>query len=100
MLFEKLKKRWGVESWVDVVIILVVFACTGFSIMGVKRLFNVSYDTDIFLRILFYIGVFFLYQVFLLAYGWLFGKFRFFWNFEKRMLNKIWSWFVRRKETE
>jgi hypothetical protein len=36
-MIEKLKQRWNVRNGWDVLIILVVFACTGFSVFYVKR---------------------------------------------------------------
>ena len=37
-LGQKLKERWNVKTGWDVVVILLVFACTGFSILYLKRL--------------------------------------------------------------
>jgi len=46
-MIEKLKQRWNVKNGWDVVIILVVFACTGFSILYIKRgLFTLAGLTD------------------------------------------------------
>jgi hypothetical protein len=51
-------------------------------------------DYDIWAKWLFSILVVLpLYQVVLLAYGWLFGQFAFFWNFEKRFFSRIIGWF-------
>lgn len=33
--------------------------------------------------------VFPVYQVLLVCYGWIFGQFQFFWQFEKNMLSRI-----------
>jgi hypothetical protein len=92
----KLKNRWGVKTVWDVVIILVVFACTGFTIVFIKRVVGIDSDSPMGWRIGFYIGVLLIYQVVLLFYGFLFGKFQFFYNFEKRMLKRIASWFVKK----
>jgi hypothetical protein len=94
---DKLKKRWGVRSVWDVMVILVVFACTGFSIVYIKHLFGINAETQMGLRIAFYLFVLFLYQIILLIYGALFGKFRFFWEFEKRMFKRIFDFIVRKK---
>ena len=96
-MWEKLKLRWNVQSGWDVLVILLVFACTGSSIMYVKRAFFdwtglteaaawIRWTANIFLILP-------LYQVLLLAWGWLFGKFTFFWEFEKRMFSRIGSLF-------
>jgi len=98
---DRLQHRWGVTSAWQVIIILVVFACTGFTAMGIKQpIFNwlgVNEQTPGWLRALIYIfTVLPAYQVFLLAYGFLFGQFAFFWNFEKRMFGRIGKLFSRK----
>jgi len=95
--YEKLQERWGVKSVWDVIIILVVFACTGFSIVYIKHLFGISTETALGWRILFYAFVLFLYQFVLLFYGFIFGKFKFFLAFEKKMFKRIASIFVKKK---
>jgi hypothetical protein len=98
---DHLQQRWGVNSAWQVLIILVVFACTGFTAMGIKKpifdLLGVDEQTPGWLRVLIYIfTVLPAYQVFLLAYGFLFGQFTFFWNFEKRLFGRIGKLFVRK----
>lgn len=85
------------ESAWDVFIILLVFSCTGFSIIFIKRLFGIDFETPIATRILFYVFVLFIYQFILLLFGFLFGKFKFFYDFEMRMLKRIKSLFVKKK---
>jgi hypothetical protein len=90
----KLQKRWGVTSVWQVIIILIVFALTGFSAMYIKRpIFNwlgIDAATPLWIRVLVWtITVLPAYQVLLLLYGSLFGQFTFFWNFEKRMFSGI-----------
>lgn len=86
---DKLKERWGVKSSWDVFIILLVFACTGFTIVYIKRLFGITIETPILHRIGFYVFVLLIYQIILLVYGFVFGKYLFFLNFEKRMFRRI-----------
>lgn len=101
-MIEKLKQRWNVRNGWDVLIILVVFACTGFSVLYVKRwLFEwigLTGDSPGWLRwgvnILIILP---LYQVILLAWGWVWGKFAFFWEFEKRMFSRIGGLFRSKK---
>lgn len=97
---QKLKIRWGIESNFQLLIILFVFAITGSSSVYVAKpfLYYLGMDAAAFsdyfwgpaiywtLRILL---IFPIYQLLLLAYGWLFGQFRFFWNFEKKMLQRM-----------
>lgn len=100
-MLEKLKQRWGVSSIWQVILILIVFACTGFSVLYIKQplfdLAGITADTSPWIRIPFYIFTIFpIYQVLLLLYGFVFGQFRFFWNFEKRMMSRVRSLFSSR----
>ena len=91
---EKLKDRWGVHSVWQVILILLTFACTGFSVLYLKeplfKLVGITSDTSPWIRIPFYLlTILPAYQVLLLGYGFLFGQFRFFWNFEKKMFSRF-----------
>ncbi|MBN1821833.1 MAG: hypothetical protein JXR31_13570 [Prolixibacteraceae bacterium] len=93
-MIDFLKKRWGITSGFQVIIILIVFAITGFSVMYIKdflfNLLNITYNTSPWLRVPLYILIVLpAYQVILLTVGTLFGQFRFFWNFEKKLLNRF-----------
>jgi hypothetical protein len=46
-------------------------------------------NTSIWFTLIYYILILPIYNVFLLLYGYLFGQFTFFWNFEKRMWNRM-----------
>tara|TARA_R110002073_G_scaffold4213_1_gene28004 strand:- start:144978 stop:145289 length:312 start_codon:yes stop_codon:yes gene_type:complete len=92
---EKLKKRWGIESNLQVIVILIVFALTGYSSLLVAKpllaLIGLTPETTnpwLYkpLRLLL---IFPFYQILIIAYGWLFGQFEFFWNFEKKMLSRM-----------
>ena len=102
-MIEKLKQRWNVRNGWDILIILLVFACTGFSVLFVKRLLfewiGLTNQSPSWLRWTVNILIILpLYQVILLAWGWVWGKFDFFWEFEKRMFERIGSVFKRKKE--
>ncbi|MCY1634298.1 DUF6787 family protein [Marinifilum sp. D737] len=93
-MFEKLKKRWEINSNLQLVIILIVFSITGSLSVLVRNpifeYFSIDADTNILLRILLSILIITpTYQVLLLIVGTLFGQFRFFWNFEKKMLSRF-----------
>lgn len=97
---EKLKHRWGINSTFQLIIICIVFSITGSSAIFVAKPFlewigmdrsnfqEVWWSSWIYwtLRILL---IFPFYQVLLVLYGWLFGQFHFFWNFEKKMLSRM-----------
>lgn len=93
-MWKKLKDRWKVDNSTDVIIILVVFACTGFSVLYVKKLFfgwaGIDWQTPAWIRLCATLFVILpLYQVILLGWGWVFGKFNFFWEFEKKTFSRM-----------
>jgi hypothetical protein len=94
---DKLKQKWNLENAWQVVIILIVFACTGFTVLFIKKpLLNLlaGKQGDTWTAtVLYYLLILPVYNVLLLAYGFLFGQFRFFWEFEKRFIKRIGSWF-------
>jgi len=92
---EKLKQRWGLETTWDVIAVFIVFAINGsFSAWVAKPVtafFGLSPETMspwVYypLRILI---VFPIYQLTLPIVGWCFGKFKFFWEFEKKFLSRV-----------
>jgi hypothetical protein len=98
---ERLRQRWKLGSLWQVVIVLIVFACTGFTVLFIKRplLHFLAGDggDSVTASILYYILILPLYNLLLLAYGFIFGQFRFFWEFEARFFNRILSRFNKRK---
>lgn len=94
----KLQERWKVKGAFQVIIILIVFTCTGFTVLFLKRplfaYFFANEPMPIWASIVYYILILPIYNLFLLFYGLVFGQFRFFWNFEKQFFRRI----VRPKE--
>lgn len=88
----RLGQRWGVGP-TRVILILLVFTCTGFTVMFLKRpvvsLFTEGGEQPLLFSVLYYILILPVYNVFLLIYGALFGQFKFFWAFEKRFFKRI-----------
>jgi len=86
---EKLKNRWKLDSIGQVVWVLVAFACTGFTIMFLKSpildWIGGSESNQTLFTVLYYVFILPIYNIILLIYGFVFGQFAFFWNFEKRM---------------
>jgi hypothetical protein len=98
---DRLKNRWNLKNGWQVFLVLVVFACTGITVMLIKKpilnfLAGEQGDTT-FATILYYIFILPLYNILLLGYGFLFGQFEFFWQFEKRFMERFFSWFRRHK---
>jgi hypothetical protein len=98
---DKLQQRWKLQSAWQVIFILIVFACTGTTVLLIKRpLFAYWFpdgDKPLWASVIYFVLVFPIYNIFLLAYGFVFGQFRFFWDFEKRFLNRIFSKFSKPK---
>lgn len=92
---KRLKVRWGIETNWQLTVIFVVFALTGSTAAKfagpVTEVLGIPEDLGAgwlywFLRI---IIIFPVYQIVLVFFGWLFGEFHFFWQFEKKMLRHL-----------
>lgn len=92
---DKLKHRWNLTSAWQVIVILIVFACTGTTVLLLKRpLFSYLFpdgEKPWWASTTYYILILPAYNVLLLAYGFVFGQFKFFWEFEKRFFSRILS---------
>ncbi len=93
-MWEKLKLRWGVNSNAQMIVIFIVFALTGSSITLIRRpifeLLGISSDTSWWISVPLYLVIVFpVYSILLLIIGTIFGQFRFFWEFEKKMWGRI-----------
>ena len=89
-MFDKLKKKWNINSTWDVVIICIVFSLAGMSIVYVRKplfvLFGITKTTPFIIKFLCWLAIVFpTYQINLIIFGFLFGKFDFFWEKEKKM---------------
>ncbi len=101
----KLKQRWGITSNLQIFLILVVFAINGsFSAWVAEPVTQfIGLEKGVVsgwiywpLRILL---IFPIYQLTLPIVGFLFGQFKFFWNFEKQFLSRIGFGFLFKKES-
>ena len=97
---KKLQERWGVSAN-KVLIILFVFACTGTTVLILKKpvvnYFAGADNPSVLFSVLYYILILPIYNGILLVYGFIFGQFRFFWNFEKKMLTRMTKRFQSKK---
>jgi hypothetical protein len=94
-LFDRMKEKWGIQSNLDLVAILIVFAINGSLAAWVANPITEFFGLDrattngwIYwpVRILL---IFPIYQLTLPLIGWCFGQFKFFWAFEKKMLERM-----------
>ncbi|MCX6353186.1 MAG: prolipoprotein diacylglyceryl transferase [Bacteroidetes bacterium] len=94
-LVDKLKSRWNVKNTYQVILILLVFICTGTTVMLIKKpLFATAFpDGDIpsWAKIIYWVVILPVYNFLLLCYGFIFGQFRFFLEFEKKFFKRIFS---------
>ena len=101
---QKLQSKWQLDSLVQVMAVLAVFTLTGSSVVYIRKFLFAFLEyndaTPFWLKTVTYLlFVFPAYQVLLLAYGFLFGQFRFFWEKEKKMVKRMLSPF-RKKAKE
>jgi hypothetical protein len=100
---KKLKKRWGIESNLQLAIIFIVFAITGSTSAWVSKpvclwLGIVEEDFGNWFILIRLLIIFPLYQLLLVLIGTIFGQFKFFWNFEKKMLKSMGLGFLFREK--
>ena len=87
----KLQSRWKLNSVRQVIIVLIVFACTGFSVMFLKPVITQALFGDersTWFTIAYWVLILPVYNALLLFYGFIFGQFKVFWEFEKRMFRR------------
>ena len=94
-----LKQKWGLTSNWQLTIVIVVFAITGSASAWLSKPFCLwlgitkeglgHWFNPIRLLLIFPI-----YQILLVTIGFLFGQFKFFWTFEKKMLKNIGLGFI------
>ena len=92
---KKLKEKWGITSNFQLLIIFLVFSVTGSLALCVAKpiLDFVGLDKSAVSAWIFWpirISIIFpIYQILIVIIGALFGQFKFFWNFEKKMLSRL-----------
>ena len=100
---QRLQSKWQLKSLTQVLLVLLVFACTGTTILLIKNpllaFFGIERGGDQWAlnTLLYLLLVLPLYQIMLLIYGFIFGQFRFFWEKEKQLVKRIGGIFIRKK---
>jgi hypothetical protein len=98
----KLKKRWNVTSNGQLLLIFIVFAITGSTAAYLSKPLTLALgitkeNLSLWLYWPFRILIIFpIYQVMLVFIGFLLGQFDFFWDFEKKMLDRLKLGFIAR----
>ncbi|WP_338733788.1 DUF6787 family protein [Mangrovimonas cancribranchiae] len=94
-IFEKLKHKWVLDYRWEMIRVFIVFAITGSTSAYIGRpilqligITKENLNPIVYWVIFIIIGLIF-YQILLVSFGWLFGQFKFFWEFEKKMLRRF-----------
>jgi hypothetical protein len=94
-LFKKLEDKWVLTYRWEMIRVFIVFAITGSSSLYIGRpiikfigITKENLNPALYWILFIIIGLIF-YQVLLVSFGWLFGQFQFFWEFEKKMLKRM-----------
>ncbi|RTY67618.1 diacylglyceryl transferase [Flavobacterium sp. RSP49] len=98
----KLKQRWGIETNFQLTLIFIVFAITGSASAWLSEPFCIwlgitSEELGHWFTPVRLVLIFPIYQVLLVLIGFLFGQFKFFWTFEKKMLKRMGLEFIFKK---
>lgn len=94
-LFKKLEHKWKVNFKWEMIRIFIVFTVTGSSsvLIGKPIIHFIGITKEnlnpFVYWILYSIIALVFYQILLVSFGWLFGQFQFFWNFEKKILYRF-----------
>ena len=92
-MLKNLKKRWGINSNLQVIKIIIVFGITGSLAAWLSKPFisflNIVDEGTFLSWILRLIIIFPIYQIILIIVATLFGEFKWFWNFLKKMLIRM-----------
>lgn len=111
-MIKRLKKRWGITSNAQLVVIFIVFAITGsasaklatplLEFIGVEPSDFVELPLGIVIYTLLRILVIFpIYQILLIVVATVFFQFKFFWEFEKKILKRMgFSFFFKKKNND
>jgi sterol desaturase/sphingolipid hydroxylase (fatty acid hydroxylase superfamily) len=100
LYFDRLKQKWGITTNKQLIVVFIVFGITGSMSVRVAEPFLSFIELspkafeDIVLGSFIYwilriFVIFPLYQILLMFFGTIFFEFRFFWNFEKKILRRI-----------
>jgi len=93
--FKKVENKWKVDYNWEMIAIFIVFALTGSAAgkLAGPLVHWIGLDSDNVSGILYWslriLLIFPIYQILLVCFGWLFGQYQFFWNFEKKMLKRL-----------
>ena len=99
---KRLKERWNIDSNWRLFVVFLVFAVTGSTAAKfagpVTDVLGITSEAGRYVYWPFRILIIFpVYQLLLIFFGWLYGEYVFFWQFEKKMLRLIGLGFLLKK---
>ncbi len=90
---KKMQDKWELKSLWQVILVLVVFSLTGFTVLFIKepilKLITGGAEREWWMTALYILLILPIYNVILLCYGFIFGQFNFFWKYEQKMLRRF-----------
>jgi hypothetical protein len=96
---KRMQEKWGLTSIFQVVLILIVFALTGMTVVWARpiifHILGIEDASGWIKTVSYLVLVFPLYQCLLLVYGFVFGQFSFFWEKEKKLVKAVMRLFDR-----
>ncbi len=100
---ERLQNKWQLDNIQQVLLVLLVFACTGMTILFIKTpifqfLGEKMEEGGFWKTMLYLLFILPMYQIMLLFYGFIFGQFGFFWEKEKQLLKKLQAIFIQKRK--
>lgn len=88
-----MQAKWELKSLWQVVIVLIVFSCTGFTVLFIKGpildLISGGAEREWWMTVVYILLILPIYNIILLIYGFIFGQFAFFWKYEQKMLRRF-----------
>ncbi|MDA9596914.1 diacylglyceryl transferase [Flavobacteriaceae bacterium] len=111
-MFKRLKKKWGIVSDIQLTVIFIVFAITGsasaklalplLEFLGIQGADFEEIPLGVLIYFLLRILIIFpIYQVLLILVATVFFQFKFFWEFEKKILKRVGlNFLLRRKDKD
>jgi H+/Cl- antiporter ClcA len=90
---KKMQDKWELKSLWQVIIVLIVFSLTGFTVLYIKGpivdFIRGDNEKEWWMTVLYILLILPIYNIILLIYGFIFGQFAFFWKYEQKMLKRF-----------
>lgn len=93
-MFDKFKLKWNITSNWQLTVIFIVFSVTGSAAMVVRKFvfewIGITSETTMWLKAPLYILILIpAYQILLIVVGTIFGQYRFFYEFQKKSVGRL-----------